>query len=403
MTEGELRERFNAKAVDSLIALLHSGQSPEIDPKLFRDQLVEAGIEADAVSLLDAAAEAALVERIAVWRCPEKNCRGVIDAGDASNRHCPHCGADFRETGDEPVEAVIYRGSKALSRDVPWLIAVHGFNTRGPWQEEFSWRVAHRFKYHAPVLIYKYGLVQLGVLFRRRHRVLAQRLGQQIRNAVALARENRIAEPPDIVIHSFGSQLFRLLLESEEFSDFKFGRVIAVGSIIRPDFNWSYYLSNGRIEAVLHQCGGSDLAVPFAQFTIPGTGPGGRHGFNDPAVVNVRNMQYGHSTAFSEAELARNLSRGGLWDRFLREPLASFSDPTQFTPAAWSPAFGFIRWLAHAIVVLTISMGLLALAGLIALGLPGAFDRIFDLCRLAMDFAAGIESKFLSVIGRFLP
>jgi hypothetical protein len=245
--------------------------------------------------------------------------------------------------------------------------------------------------------------VQLGVLFRWRHRVLAQRLGQQIRNAIALARENRIEEPPDIVIHSFGSQLFRLVLESEEFSDVKFGRVIAVGSIIRPDFNWSYYISNGRIEAVLDQCGGSDVAVPLAQFTIPGTGPGGRHGFNDPAVINVKNVQYGHSTAFFEAELARNLRRGGLWDRFLREPLASFSDPTQFTPAAWSPAFGFIRWLAHAIIVLTISVSLLAVAGLITLGLPGAVDRIVDLGRLAIDFAEDIESKFRSVVGRFIP
>lgn len=347
--------------------------------------------------------EAALVEKIPVWRCPEKRCQGIIEAADAANRHCSHCGTDFRETGDEPVAAVIYRGSRSPSRDVPWLIAVHGFNTRGPWQEEFSWRIAHRFKYHAPVLIYKYGLVQLGVLFRRRHRVLAKRLGQQIRKAIALARENGIEEPPDIVIHSFGSQLFRLVLESEEFSDFQFGRVIAVGSVIRPDFNWSYYISNGRIEAVLDQCGGSDLAVPFAQFTIPGTGPGGRHGFNDPAVINVRNVQYGHSTAFFEAELARNLGRGGLWDRFLREPLASFSDPTQFTPAAWSPAFGFIRWLAHAIIVLTIGVGLLTVAGLITLGLPGAVVRIVDLGRLAMDLAAGIESKLLSVIGRLLP
>jgi hypothetical protein len=83
---------------------------------------------------------------------------------------------------------------------------------------------------------------------------------------------------------------------------------------------------------------GSDRAVPFAQFTIPGTGPGGRHGFTGPAVINVRNGQYGHSTAFTEVELHRNLARGGSWDRFLREPLATFSDPTRFVPKAWSPA-----------------------------------------------------------------
>jgi hypothetical protein len=403
MTEDVLRAHFNAKAVDALIALLQSGQSPEIDPKLFRDQLVEAGIEADAASLLDAAAEAALVERIPVLRCPERLCRRIIDADDIANRHCSHCGADFREAGTDPIEAVIYRGSTTVSHSVPWLIAVHGFNTRGPWQEEFSWRVAHRFKYHAPVLIYKYGLVRFGVLFRWRHRVLARSLGQQIRKAVVQARDNQIEEPPDIVIHSFGSQLFRLVLESDEFSDLRFGRVIAVGSVIRPDFDWSSHIRHRRIEAVLDQCGGGDWAVPFAQFAIPGTGPGGRKGFTDPAVINVRNAQYGHSTAFFEAELARNLAYGGTWDRFLREPLASFSDPTQFTPAAWSPAYGFIRWLIHAIVVLTISVIMLAVAGLIILGVLGAVDRIADFSRLATDFAAGVQSRFLSAIGRLLP
>jgi hypothetical protein len=383
--------------------LLQSGQSPEIDPKLFQDQLVEAGIEADAVSLLAAAAEAVLVEKIPVLRCPERLCRRIIDADDIANRHCSHCGTDFRETGDEPIEAVIYRGSTAASRSVPWLIAVHGFNTRGPWQEDFSWRVANRFKYHAPVLIYKYGLVRFGVLFRWRHRVLAWHLGQQIRRAVIQARENQIEEPPDIVIHSFGSQLFRLVLESDEFSDLRFGRVIAVGSVIRPDFDWSSYIRNGRIEAVLDQCGGGDWAVPFAQFTIPGTGPGGRKGFTDPAVINVRNAQYGHSTAFFEAELARNLARGGVWDRFLREPLASFSDPTRFAPAAWSPVCGLIRWLIHTFVVVTVSVTLLAIAGLLILGVLGSVDRFADLGRIAIDFAASVQSRLLSAIGRLLP
>jgi hypothetical protein len=350
MTEDELRARFDARAVDALIALLHSGQAPEIDPKLFQVQLVEARIEADAALLLDAAAEAALVERIRVWRCANQVCGEILDADDIANQACPHCHIDFRETGDLPVEGFVYRSLMAVSRSVPWLIAVHGFNTRGPWQEEFSWRVANRFKYHAPVLIYKYGLVRFGVLFRWRHRALARQLSQRIRTAIAYARKNQIAEPPDIIIHSFGSQLFRLVLEMPESSDLHFGRVIAVGSVIRPDFDWSSYISRGRIEAVLCQCGEKDGAVPFAQFFIPNTGPGARHGFKDTAAINVRNGEYGHSTAFAEGELARNLDRGGPWDRFLREPIETFADRTKFQPSAWSPAPApirfFTRWLA---------------------------------------------------------
>jgi hypothetical protein len=168
-------------------------------------------------------------------------------------------------------------------------------------------------------------------------------------------RQNQIEEPPDIVIHSFGSQLFRLLLEMPGSSDLRFGRVIAVGSVIRPDFDWSSYLRNGRIEAVLCQCGARDWVVPFAQYFMPNSGPGGRHGFIDPAVINVRNGQYGHSTALTEGELAQNLARGGSWDRFLREPLATFSDPARFEPSVWSPASVVIRQFTRVSAILLIS------------------------------------------------
>jgi hypothetical protein len=118
MTEDELRTRFDARAVNALIALLNSGEAPEIDPKLFQVQLVEAGVEADAALLLDAAAEAALVERISVWRCPNRACGGILDVDDIANQACPHCHTDFRETGDFPVEGVVYRSLMAVSRSV---------------------------------------------------------------------------------------------------------------------------------------------------------------------------------------------------------------------------------------------------------------------------------------------
>jgi hypothetical protein len=352
MTEDELRERFGNGAVDALFVRLRTGTAPEVDPQLFGGTLSDAKIGVGGIAFLDAAAEAGLVERIETWRCPESACRRFIDTDAVSNRQCPHCRTDYRESGLYPTEAIAYRSLAGVSRSVPWLIAIHGINTRGPWQEEFSWQIANRFKYQAPVLIYKYGFVRVGVLFRWRHRMLARQLGQRIRNAVIRAQRSQIEEPPDVVIHSFGSQLFRLVLDMPDFHDLRFGRVVAVGSVIRPDFEWSSYIMDGRIEAVLDQCGSRDWAVPFAQFIIPGTGPGGRHGFLDPTVINVRNDRYGHSSAFTEAELARNLARGGLWDRFLREPLATFSDPTRFEPSAWSPALELLRWLTRVVVIL---------------------------------------------------
>src|ERR1035437_9530450 len=62
--------------------------------------------------------------------------------------------------------------------------------------------------------------------------VHACKIVNRIRKAMNHAHAERIKEPPDIVIHSFGSHLFTILLGMKEFSDLKFGRVISVGSVL---------------------------------------------------------------------------------------------------------------------------------------------------------------------------
>ncbi|MET2832811.1 hypothetical protein [Mesorhizobium shangrilense] len=146
-------------------------------------------------------------------------------------------------------------------------------------EDRIRWRCATKLKYSAPVLIFKYGLIRFSVLPRWQHRTLARQLGTTIRTGIAHARASRIPEPPDVVIHSLGSQLFVQLLALPEFDDLQFDRVIAAGSVGRPDYIWSQRIEQGRIEAVFNHCGGSDWAVPF------GTGPGARHGFSDAAAI----------------------------------------------------------------------------------------------------------------------
>jgi uncharacterized protein (DUF983 family) len=352
MSLEQLRTGFGDAAVTLFEARRRDGASPEIDPALLGVALAEADIAVDARLLLDEAAALELVEKRIYYRCPVLACGQRIDAEAARNRQCDQCGTDYSETGDEPTEEAAYFTRTELGRLVPWLIAVHGFNTRGPWQEQFSWRIANRFAHHAPVLIYKYGLIRFSVLVRWRHRRLARQLGKQIRDAVAQACSNQIPEPPDMIVHSFGSQLFRLLLEMKEFEDLVFGRVIVCGGIIRPDFEWSRYIETGRINAVLAHLGGRDLPVRLAQFMIPGTGPGGKSGYADPGVINVMDDQFGHSGCFNEPALAENLAPGGLWDRYLRGPLSSFTDPRRLSPDPWKSAPRLLRGIVRLLVVI---------------------------------------------------
>ncbi|TCA35416.1 hypothetical protein E0H70_03465 [Rhizobium leguminosarum bv. viciae] len=306
------------------------------------------------MAFLDAAANIGLIERREIFSCPA--CNEAIEAEAAAEELCPLCGEAFVDRG-EVRRKFVYRLDVRGTRDIPWIVVIHGFNTNGEWQQDFSWRMGNKLKYSAPVLIYKYGLIRFSVLVRWRHRQLARQLGTAIRSAVEYARANRIHEPPDVVLHSFGSQLFVQLLATPEFDDLKFGRVIAAGTVIRPDYNWTERISQGRLEAVFCHCGGKDWAVPWAQYFIPGTGPGARCGFTDNAAINVMNEDYGHGGCFELKALEANLAPGGLWDRFLRWHPSTFDgDANRYRPRAWRPMWVPIRGCVRVVGVILMAL-----------------------------------------------
>jgi hypothetical protein len=287
------------------------------------------------------------MQRIDARLCPNPSCRQPLDPGMVANGECPSCHLAFGEADEEPILSTRYRIAGEAGRDIRWVIVIHGMNTRGAWQEDLSWLIANKLKYAAPVLIHKYGWATIDVLKTRLHRRLAKALGGKIRRATDYARARGLTAAPDILAHSFGSRLFSLVLQENEFADLCFGRVITVGSIIRPDFAWSPLIGAGRVEAVLNHMGGKDVPVLVAQFLIPGTGPSGRTGFIDPAVLNQRTAGFGHSDCLGEQHLRQALAKGGLWDRFLTQPTGLFAPDDPFGKATWRPAFVPLRMVTH--------------------------------------------------------
>lgn len=322
-----------------------SGVSGELDIELLVEELDQKFSADEIIAVVEKVAVEFNIVKSTVVVCPEHDCQHVLDTAAIDNNHCDHCGTDFLETGDEPLQKSVYKVVGERSRDINWMIVVHGFNTDGKWQEEFSWQIANELKYSAPIFIYKYGIVRLGVLFPFRHRRIAKELGLRIKRAIKFAQENGTQAKPDIIVHSFGSKLFATMLEMSEFDQIEFGRVITTGSIIVPDYDWQTVISNGRIEELLNHRGGKDRAVPLAQFFIPGTGPSGKVGFLDQAVSNYLSNSYGHSSFFIRDNLSKNISEGGLWDKFLTWPIVSFrtSLPNESIKANWKAWPKFVR------------------------------------------------------------
>lgn len=304
---------------DALEGRIEARATRELDPV----ELAASGIgtrEAIAAGL-EALVAPDYLTRTPKWICPVATCRRPLADEDRQAQRCPSCDADYRETGDEPVERMVYRIEGELSRDIAWTIVAHGMNTRGPWQEEFSWRLANKVNYSAPVLIHKYGMVRLGVLLMYRHRQLVETFGRQIREAIRFAVWAGRVQRPDVILHSFGTLMFAQLLNDKRFDDLKFGRVILAGSIVPPSYNWAEHLDKKRLDGVLNHCGDKDWVVELAAPFIPGSGPSGRRGLRDTRAFSILAKGYNHSTFFEPAGLRAALRRGGVWDRFLRLPL----------------------------------------------------------------------------------
>lgn len=188
-------------------------------------------------------------------------------------------------------------------RSVDWVVAIHGMNTSGAWQEAFSWKLSTTWGRSVPVAVYKYGFVVVGVVLAWRRRKFQRELRTKLAALRDEARAQGFLGNPDVIAHSFGTWLFGHLLEDElkrnEADRLQFGRLILAGCILRPNFDWKDIREAHLVEDVLNHYGTADRIVLLAHVTIVESGPSGRRGFDGDQVLNIQAVGFGHSDLFS--------------------------------------------------------------------------------------------------------
>ncbi len=298
------------------------------------------------------------------------HCKQLVNEESKSNNTCVHCGDDQDlEVENLPVYVVI----KAKTRDINWMLVVHGMNTVGTWQQEFSWLLANHYKHAVPVYIYKYGNIKIKPLLLLSQKKQIKQLATAIRAIQKQAPEGK----PDVVAHSYGTFLLSEIIKDPSYQDIKLGRIILVGSIIRPDYDWQSIIQSKRVEQVMCHHSKKDHIVPLAHYTIPGSGPSGKIGFND--TIHVHHHQekdYGHSSYFEAENL--NSIFPNVWKKFLTaaNPIPAIRSGQK----KWQPSM--MRFISHPLKLL-ILLGLLAALALLLvsayLGLPDALGLIEQL------------------------
>ncbi len=311
----ECLDDVDAGAQDRVLSWLRATDSVDLDVGTF-GQLVNVGSE-QAARIAEALTEHAVFARQERRVCINEGCEVILSNESIREGRCGRCGADLAE--GEPRREVRYSLDRPRSRDLGWIIALHGIRTLGPWQEELQWLVDRQFRRTVPFKNWKYGRILVSALIPPLQRRLVRRFLTDV--AEAQNDINRTlgsaTPPPDVIAHSFGSWIVAHALEKD--ASLRVGKLILVGSIVRPDWPWSAALARGQVSAVLNYCGDRDPWVRLAEHFIPDSGPSGTAGFIDheDPIRNILMIGGAHSSAFTPDSLLPTFE--DVWRPFLSD------------------------------------------------------------------------------------
>ena len=268
------------------------------------------------------------------------SCGEDVPAPDASDGLCPQCGEAYVDCPLQTTTA--YVRENAPGRSVPWILVLHGMKTRGAWQERFAWLAATTYIRAVPVFVYKYGVVRVGVLFKSQQRRRVRELDAKI-TSLRSAYAEQVGSRPDVIAHSFGTWLLAHALSANP--DLAVGRVVLIGSIVRPDFDWQSLVERGQVEAVLNHYSPRDLTVPLAQLFIWDSGPSGAHGANQAiGILNHRSDGFRHSSYFADDHIWQAYDE--VWRPFLTRGLGDLAVVATPGPPPWRP----LPWPLRAVI-----------------------------------------------------
>jgi pimeloyl-ACP methyl ester carboxylesterase len=260
------------------------------------------------VTVMELASDAGIPENVANEILGQLVSAGVLT--QSRRERCRSCGAPL-ESDEDPCEncgqAIGFRGaaievsyfkSSPRGRDVPWMVLIHGMNTRGAWQEEFSWRAAMLHGRSIPIFSYKYGKLRPAVMIPSRRKNLVRKTISMIRELAGDADDTHLGSRPDVIAHSFGTWLIVQALIEEP--TLIIGRLVLTGSILPRDFKWERISS--QHQGVLNHYAEDDRIVGFARYIIPRSGPSGSKGFFGSEIEQVMEQGWGHSDFFKPSD-----------------------------------------------------------------------------------------------------
>lgn len=312
----------------------------------------QAGRIADALAAHD------VFERRETLVCTGDDCGITLNEESLAEERCQTCGADLDDY--EPRRELRYVLERPRSRDVGWLIALHGIRTLGRWQEQLQWLIDRQFRRTIPFKNWKYGRILSGALVPALQRRFVRRFIAEVKETHSeLKGMLRIgaAPAPDVIAHSFGTWILAHALEED--ASLQLSHVVLIGSIVRPDWPWDGPLERGQVTGILNYCGDRDPWVRLAERFIPDSGPSGAIGFTQQhqRLTNILRAGGTHSSAFTPELLDSTFE--DVWRPFLanREDDIDATEHQFLGPAHWSRAAAILRAPTSSMLAIALVVG----------------------------------------------
>jgi hypothetical protein len=207
------------------------------------------------------------------------------------------------------------------------VLLIHGIRT------EADWGPMVRSKLETPgkidVIPIRYGYfdaLRFWFPFWTRNRPI-ERVYTQIRVALQKSRRDHPSAKLTIIAHSFGTYIIGQILKQG--FELKIYRLILCGSVLPLEFEWHQYQGRFDDDAVINECGKSDIWPVLAQSASWGYGASGTHGFG-AVLVKDRFHAGGHGQYFEPEFVER------YWEPFIRRGSYQGTEfETKMPPTPW--------------------------------------------------------------------
>lgn len=345
----DLERSYDKRALTAAFTLLSTPGPLELT-SLFLSQQSGVG-EEQCLCLLRQLSEREVLKKIDGYSCPV--CEQFLAPEEANASKCLNCQASFLEKKPAPTQ--LFTRDVERTRDIIWVLTLHGMNTRGAWQEDLNWLISKAYRRMVPVAIYKYGIVRPGAFLKFRQRALTRELIMKIRRLSGESTTAGFGTIPDVIAHSFGTWLLGHALMADP--TLRVGKVILVGCILRPDFDWGFLLRRGQVHTVLCHVATRDIWARVAHYIIPDSGPSGRRGFDGDGVKHTV-LEGGCHSDFFKPNLMPGIFKH-VWEPFLTDQDAGFK--TSVANQRWKQAWWPFRATVLRVILLTIIAGVLGI------------------------------------------